>query len=248
MTEALGAHIRTMLSHPPSILDSIADEGWRNALEAELPAGYAERIALELAVRTRAGGRIAPALSIAFRALDLVAIDQMHVVIVGQDPYLTAGDAEGLAFSASGNGGLPSSLARIFAELRRGLGCAKPSNSDLTLWVQREVLLLNNALTTKEGTAWGLASIDWETFTRTVLRVNARRSRPSAIRLWGRKAQALAGEFTSTARLVITSDHPRGMRRRGDDRGIPFRGLQPFSRANAFLLTDGRAVDWSLRY
>lgn len=86
VTEALGAHIRTMLSHPPSILDSIADEGWRDALEAKLPAGYAERIALELAVRTRAGGRIAPALSIAFRALDLAAIDQMHVVIVGH-PY-----------------------------------------------------------------------------------------------------------------------------------------------------------------
>jgi len=188
VNEALGAHIRSMLSHPPSILNSIADEGWRDALEAELPAGYAERIALELAVRTRAGGRIAPALSIAFCALDLMEIDQVHVVIVGQDPYPTGSDAEGLAFSASGNGGLPSSLARMFAELRRDLRCAKPSNGDLTLWAQREVRLLNNALTTKEGTAWGLASIDWETFTRTVLRVIARRSRPSAILLWGRKA------------------------------------------------------------
>lgn len=162
-----------MQSDPSSILDMIADKGWRDALEAELPTGYAEQIALELALRIRAGERIAPALPVAFRALDLVPIDQVHVVIVGQDPYPTEGDADGLAFSASGNGALPISLARIFAELRRDLGCVKPSNGDLTRRAQRGVLLIITALTTKLGTAWGHASIDWEKFTRAVLRIVA---------------------------------------------------------------------------
>jgi uracil-DNA glycosylase len=196
-------HDSTMQSHPPSILDMIADQRWRDALEAELPAGYAEQIAFVLASRVRAGERIAPVLPVVFRALDLVPIDQVRVVIVGQDPYPTAGDADRLAFSANGNGGLPSSSARIFAELRRDLGCAKPSNGNLTLWAQRGVLLLNTALTTKVGTAWGHASIDWETFTRAILRIVASRCNDpiAAIRRTPRCSQVQTLVYADGAKL-----------------------------------------------
>jgi uracil-DNA glycosylase len=235
-----------MNNHPDSILKMIADDGWREALGADLPEGYPEQVAAALALRLDAGERIAPPLSSVFRALEMVPIADVRGVIVGQDPYPGEGDADGLAFSARNSVNLPASLAKIIAELRRDFDFGQPENGDLTPWAERGVLLLNAALTTVVGTAWGHGDIDWETFVRVVLRIVARKSPPSAILLWGSKARAFGDEFAGTAHCLITSDHPKASRRTDDTSGKPFRGSHPFRRANEFLQPSGREIDWRL--
>ena len=169
-------------------------------------------------------------------------LDDVRVLIVGQDPYPTPGHPIGLSFAVAPDvRPLPRSLNNIYRELIDDLGVAQPSSGDLTPWTQRGVMLLNRVLTVQAGTSGSHRGKGWEEFTECAIRgLVARPDAPLVAILWGRDAQSLEPTLGDTP--VIASAHPSPM---SADRG--FFGSRPFSRANALLEELGDdPIDWSL--
>lgn len=169
-------------------------------------------------------------------------MDEVRVLIVGQDPYPSPGHAVGLAFSVRANvHPIPRSLQNIFQELESDVGVRPPRNGDLSRWADRGVLLLNRVLTVGPGGSGSHHGRGWETVTAQAISALAARGTPLVAILWGREAQALApclGEVP-----VIMSPHPSPLSAR-----TGFFGSRPFSRANDLLRQQGaEPLDWSLR-
>jgi uracil-DNA glycosylase len=179
---------------------------------------------------------IAPRREEIFRAFD-IDLEEVRVVIFGQDPYPTKGNAMGLAFSVPETvTPIPSSLRNIFQELESDLGCEKPASGDLTAWESSGVLLLNRVLTTRVGETAAHSDLGWQHITNHIARELGTRG-VIAI-LWGKSAQELSGNF----RNYISSAHPSPL---SAYRG--FFGSQPFSRANELLVAQGKEpIDWSI--
>ncbi len=143
-----------------------------------------------------------------FRALRLVAPEDVKVVIVGQDPYPTAGHADGLAFSAGK--GRPRSLARVFEVLAadRPGSFKSPEVWKLDAWARRGVLLLNPVLTVEIGVTGSHQDCGWQALTIEIIEVLSKQESPPPILLWGSKAQAFwAGASPGNSR-ALTTRHP----------------------------------------
>jgi uracil-DNA glycosylase len=169
-------------------------------------------------------------------------LDDVRVLIVGQDPYPTPGHPIGLSFAVAPDvRPLPRSLQNIYRELVEDLGVDRPSTGDLTPWTSRGVMLLNRVLTVQAGTPGSHRGKGWEEFTATAIEgLVARPDAPLVAILWGRDAQALEPMLGDTP--IIASAHPSPM---SADRG--FFGSRPFSRANELLEELGdEPIDWSL--
>lgn len=173
-----------------------------------------------------------------FAALEALTPAQVRVVLLGQDPYPTPGDANGLAFSVTPETPLPRSLANIFKEMRGDLG-AVPENGDLSHWAAQGVLLLNTALSVPVGQSGGHARLGWQVLPRQVVE-EAQRHGPLAFLLWGRPAQAAIGDLVRAQDFAITSPHPSPLSARKG-----FFGSRPFSRVNAWLAQHRPPkIDW----
>ena len=171
-----------------------------------------------------------------------VPFEQVKVVIVGQDPYPTPGDAVGLSFSvAPERSQLPRSLKNIFKELQSDLDVEPPANGDLSQWVTQGVLLLNRVLTVRSGEAGSHRGIGWEQVSEQALRaLNGREGKPLVAVLWGNDAIA-SKDFLSKA-VVIESAHPSPL---SASRG--FFGSRPFSHVNKALADLGLdPINWAL--
>jgi uracil-DNA glycosylase len=168
-------------------------------------------------------------------------LEQTRVLIVGQDPYPTAGHAIGLSFAVNTDvKPLPRSLKNILIELKDDLGKAVTAEGDLSAWSQQGVLLLNRHLTTDLAEAGAHTEIGWSKFTDAVIRVlNRRLGRKLVAILWGNQAMQLAPELCDA--VVISSAHPSPLSAR---RG--FFGSKPFSKTNSALVAIGeQPIDWS---
>lgn len=165
----------------------------------------------------------------------------VRVLVVGQDPYPTAGHPIGLSFSTSaGVRPLPRSLVNIYRELEADLGIAPAEHGDLTSWADAGVLLLNRVLTVREGAAGSHRKLGWEDVSAQAIRALAARGGPLVAILWGKDAAALAPMLPGVP--IITSAHPSPL---SASRG--FFGSRPFSRANAALAERGaEPVDWRI--
>ena len=168
-------------------------------------------------------------------------MDDVKVLIVGQDPYPTRGHAIGLSFAVEqGTEPLPRSLQNILIELREDLGKTVSNNGDLTRWLPEGVMLLNRHLTVPVGNAGGHMDLGWATFTdKAVAALADRLGEKLVVILWGKEAQSLEPLLGSAQ--IVKSAHPSPLSAK---RG--FFGSKPFSKANAALRKVGRVpVDWS---
>jgi uracil-DNA glycosylase len=164
-----------------------------------------------------------------FRAF-VQPLEDVRCVIIGQDPYPTAGHAHGLAFSTDTNvRPLPKSLQNIFVERESDLGIAPSTSGDLSEWSSHGVMLLNRVLTTEVGIANAHNKLGWQSITEAVARELG--ARDVVAILWGKQAQELSGYFTHR----IESAHPSPL---SSYRG--FFGSKPFSRVNEILLAQGK--------
>ena len=218
--------------------DGLIDPGWAQAL-----APVAPRIAELgdfLRAETVAGRGYLPAGDKVLRAFN-TPLDDVRVLIVGQDPYPTPGHPIGLSFAVDPHvRPLPRSLANIYRELHDDLGIAPPAHGDLTHWSRSGVMLLNRVLTVQAGAAASHRGKGWEAVTDHAIRTLVDRGTPLVAILWGRDAQGLKQMLGDTP--AIESVHPSPL---SASRG--FFGSRPFSRANAMLEAQGAApVDWSL--
>ncbi|MER2265539.1 uracil-DNA glycosylase [Methylobacterium oxalidis] len=211
------------------------------SLWAELPFfadGGADRVAARVDARIAAGARVLPEPENIFRALALTPPQAVKVVILGQDPYPTPGDAHGLAFSYVGSGRLPASLRVILAEVAPG----RPTSGDLTPWAEQGVLLLNCALTVEAGRAGAHLRYGWARLTDEAVAAVSAGPEPVVFLLWGAQARARAALIDRARHGVIETGHPSPLNRARD-----FPGSAPFARANAWLETRGLApIAWGL--
>ncbi len=166
---------------------------------------------------------------------------EVKVLVVGQDPYPTAGHPIGLSFAVDPHvRPLPRSLVNIYRELGDDLGIAVPTHGDLTAWTDAGVMLLNRVLTVRPGAAASHRGRGWEPVTERAMHALAERGGPLAAILWGRDAQSLRPLLGTVP--AVESAHPSPLSAR---RG--FFGSRPFSRVNALLVEQGgTAVDWNL--
>lgn len=179
-----------------------------------------------------------PGPDLVFAALEAAPPGKVRVIILGQDPYPTPGDADGLAFSASRANRLPASLRNVFSELRNDLGVT-PSGGDLSGWARQGVLLLNSSLSVAPGRPGSHSDLGWSRLVSQA--VKAAHDRPLAFVLWGRHARDLARPMIRPDDLRVESAHPSPLSARSG-----FFGSRPFSRVNAWLEGRGeKPIDWA---
>ncbi len=177
-----------------------------------------------------------------FNAFSMTPLHDVKVVILGQDPYHEAGQANGLCFSVRKGVQIPPSLVNIYQELHDDLGLPIPNHGDLTAWARQGVLLLNTVLTVRAHAAASHRGLGWEQFTDAAIRALSNEDRPIVFILWGRPAGEKRALITNPKHLVITSPHPSPL---SAHRG--FFGSRPFSRTNTFLAENGVApIDWRI--
>lgn len=216
----------------------LMDSGWAAALEPVAPdiAAMGERLRAEVA----AGRRYLPAGDRVLRAFQR-PVDDVKVLIVGQDPYPTPGHPIGLSFAVDAHvRPLPRSLDNIYKELESDLGIPRAPHGDLSAWSDQGVMLLNRVLTVSPGAPASHRGWGWEKVTEHAIRTLVARDRPLVAILWGRDAANLRPLLGATP--IIESPHPSPL---SASRG--FFGSRPFSRANELLAAFGaEPVDWAL--
>lgn len=208
---------------------------WQSALVEAKP--ILEAIEAKLAAQL---SEFVPPMPLVMRAFEQ-PLDEIRVLIVGQDPYPTLGHAIGLSFAVDTDvKPLPRSLKNILIELKDDLGKAVSSEGDLSKWSGQGVLLLNRHLTTDLAEAGAHTDIGWAKFTDLVINtLNRKRGRKLVAILWGAQAQQLAPALCDCT--VISSAHPSPLSAR---RG--FFGSKPFSKTNSALIQVGeQPIDWS---
>ncbi len=217
-------------------------KSWADDLTPELEKDYMQSLKVFLQQEKAAGKRVLPHSSLWFNALNTTPLDNVKVVILGQDPYPTPGHAHGLCFSVLPDvRPLPKSLINIYRELKDDLGIEN-THGNLQSWADQGVLLLNSVLTVESGKANAHQGKGWETFTDKVIEVINELPRPIVFVLWGAYAQKKGAVIDEKRHLVIRAPHPSPL---SAYRG--FFGSRPFSAINRYLSRHNQPeIDWSV--
>lgn len=224
--------------------------GWQAAFSKREVQGALDDLSTMLAQRLGSEAIIYPAQP--FRALESLIPSAVRVVILGQDPYHGAGQAQGLAFSVPDGVARPPSLRNILTEIEleypddpsRLVLKPNAANNDLSRWVRQGVLLLNTALTVEDGQPASHAAKGWETVTDALIEAVAKDPTPKVFMLWGAHAQTKQDLLAvQSQHLILTCNHPSPLSAR---RGAkPFIGCGHFKAANAWLLQQNlQVIDW----
>ncbi|MDC7674521.1 uracil-DNA glycosylase [Asticcacaulis machinosus] len=222
--------------------DIALDAQWKSALEGEFSAPYMQVLKSFLTEQKAAGKRIFPKGSEYFAALNLTPLDEVRVVILGQDPYHGEGQAHGLSFSVRPGVKTPPSLVNIYKELQADLAIPPARHGFLEHWAKQGVLLLNAVLTVEMAQAASHQGKGWEKFTDAVIRAVNDLPHPVVFILWGAYAQKKAAFVNDEKHLVIKSAHPSPLSAHNG-----FLGSKPFSKTNDFLKSKGqKPIDWQL--
>lgn len=207
---------------------------WKELLHEEFEKPYFETL-VGFVKREYATRTVYPRGSNIFRAFDKCSLDNLKVVIVGQDPYHGPGQANGLCFSVNEGIPFPPSLQNIFKEISDDLHVPEPTNGNLDRWAEQGVLLLNSVLTVRANLAASHAGQGWEQFTDAVIGAIARNRQGIVYMLWGSYAQRKCQIVDPTRNLVLRSAHPSPL---SAYRG--FFGSRHFSAANNYLTSLGK--------
>ena len=209
----------------------------------DTPAG--QGLLARLAARQQAGAVIYPAQLL--RALALTPRAAVRVVILGQDPYHGAGQAEGLAFSVPIGVLPPPSLRNILSELSRSLAVPPPPHGHLAGWARQGVLLLNSVLSVEHGQPAAHARWGWEALTDALITATAADAGAKIYLLWGAYAQAKAPLIAAAGggrHRVLLANHPSPLAAHRPP--MPFIGCNHFAQVKDFLAARGDpAIDWS---
>ena len=176
-----------------------------------------------------------------FNALNLVPLNNVKVVIIGQDPYHTFGQADGLAFSCH-NGTPQPSLKNIFKEINSDLGILMSNSTDLTPWAEQGVLLLNTSLTVVEHIPASHSNKLWHKFTTEIVKILNEQNQPIVFILWGNHAKSFIPILNNPNHLILQSAHPSPFSAYNG-----FFGCRHFSKCNEFLIKHNiEPIDWQI--
>lgn len=214
---------------------------WEKALKGEFSKDYYKKMFVKIQEEYQTRTIYPPADDI-FNAFHFTPLEEVKVVILGQDPYHEPGQAHGLCFSVKPQVPIPPSLVNIYKELEDDLGCYIPNNGYLEKWARQGVLMLNTVLTVRAHQANSHKDLGWEQFTDAAIRVLAEQDRPMVFVLWGKPAQRKKEMIHNPKHLILESPHPSPL---SAYRG--FFGSRPFSRINAYLEQNGlKPIDWQI--
>lgn len=223
-----------------SLVQLIKNKNWKQALDGEFSKDYF--IALESFLKSEytQGKKIFPEKDKIFEALNIVDLEKVKVVILGQDPYHGFGEAHGLSFSVPAGIRLPPSLKNILKELKDDLNTEIGSSGNLQHWAQQGVLLLNAVLTVQQDKAASHQKKGWEQLTDKIISAVSEHNHHSVFILWGSFAQKKSALIDERKHLIIKGVHPSPL---SSYRG--FFGSKPFSQANRWLVRQGlKPVKW----
>ena len=223
------------------MIDVRIEKSWKDALADEFGKPYFESLVHFLRKEKSEGRTVYPPGSQIFRAFDLTPLQDVKVVILGQDPYHGPGQAHGLSFSVPHGMAAPPSLKNIFKEIESDLGVRMSGCPNLEKWAEQGVLLLNAVLTVRGGEAASHSKIGWEEFTDAVIRCISDRTDGVVFMLWGNFARSKRVLIDSSRHYVLEAAHPSPLARGA------FFGCRHFSKANDMLSSQGRKpIDWIL--
>ena len=219
------------------------DESWKYNLAEFLLSPQMDALRDFLLQEKQQNKVIYPPSSLIFNALNTTPLNQVKVVIIGQDPYHGPNQAHGLSFSVQRGVALPPSLRNIFHELHTDLGVPIPRHGDLTHWAEQGVLLLNSVLTVEAGQPTSHQKQGWEDFTDHVIDVLNQQREHIVFILWGAYAQRKGQRIDPNKHLILKAAHPSPLAAyRGG-----FFGCKVFSKSNNYLKQNGiEPIDWQL--
>ena len=214
---------------------------WRQLIEHEAQQDYFKQLWHKVE-EARACGAVFPERREIFSCFEACPLEQVKVVIIGQDPYHGAGQAHGMSFSVKPGVKIPPSLRNIFLELNNDLGIEPPATGSLRPWAEEGVLLMNTSWSVEQGKPASHAQLGWMEFTEHVLDFLNEMERPLVFVLWGAHAQKVCAKITNPRHYKIETAHPSPF---SANRG--FLGSKPFSQINDFLIKTGQQpIDWRL--
>ncbi|MBE6239193.1 MAG: uracil-DNA glycosylase [Bacteroidales bacterium] len=223
------------------MVDVRIEKSWKDALADEFGKPYFESLVRYLHSEKSAGRKIYPPGSQIFRAFELTPLENLKVVILGQDPYHGPGQAHGLSFSVSAGVPAPPSLKNIFKEIESDLGVKMSGYPDLEKWARQGVLLLNAVLTVRAGEPTSHSKIGWQEFTDAVIRYISDNCEGVVFLLWGNFARTKSALIDHSKHHVLEAAHPSPLARGA------FFGCRHFSQTNALLAGMGKSlIDWKL--
>jgi uracil-DNA glycosylase len=238
----LRIRVSFMLVSIPGIIanmDVKIEPTWKAVLEEEFGKSYFS----ELTATVREAylhKTIYPSPPFIFNAFELCPLDQVKVVIIGQDPYHGPDQAHGLCFSVPEGVRIPPSLRNIYKEIQDDIGCDLPESGNLERWAKQGVLLLNATLTVEAGNAGSHQGLGWETFTDAVIKTISDQKEHVVFLLWGSYARSKATLIDRSKHLILEAPHPSPL---SAYRG--FLGCKHFSQTNAYLAKQGlEQIEW----
>ena len=215
---------------------------WQQLIEQERQQPYLQQTLAFVEQERAAGKVIYPPAADVFNAFKLTPLDEVKVVILGQDPYHGPNQAHGLCFSVLPGVKVPPSLRNIYKELTTDIeGFIAPEHGYLSSWSKQGVLMINTVLTVEAGNAHSHAKLGWETFTDKVIQTVNEQCQGVVFLLWGSHAQKKGAMIDTQRHHILTAAHPSPL---SAYRG--FYGCQHFSKANALLAAQGKKpIDWA---
>jgi uracil-DNA glycosylase len=218
------------------------EESWKAALKVELQKPYFLELSEFLKVEKAAGKTIYPPGPLIFNAFNNVPLDEIKVVILGQDPYHNIGEAHGLSFSVPHGIKIPPSLKKIYKELETDIaGFKSPVHGCLEHWAKQGVFMLNAFLTVEASKPQSHQKIGWEKFTDAVIKTISDRREGVAFMLWGNFAKKKALLIDASKHLILEAAHPSPLA------GNAFLGCNHFSKANNYLKKNLKdEINWNL--
>lgn len=222
-------------------VNPLIESSWKYALESEFKKEYFLRLKSFL-ISEKSSYQIFPPGNKIFEAFNLTPINEVRVVILGQDPYHNVGQAHGLCFSVNEGIPAPPSLLNIFKELSTDVGFKIPTNGNLTSWAKQGVFLLNATLTVRAHQAGSHQKKGWETFTDEVIRQISIVNKNVVFILWGNYARSKKNLIDHSKHLILESVHPSPLSAYSG-----FFGCKHFSKTNHYLEANGcKPIDWQL--
>ena len=215
---------------------------WQIALREEFRKPYYKEL-YEFVKKEYSTTTVFPPADDIFNALHFTPLNEVKVVILGQDPYHNVHQAHGLCFSVlPDQSEIPPSLQNIYKELQSDLGCKIPNNGYLEKWARQGVLMLNTVLTVRAHQANSHQNKGWEQFTDAIIGEVNKIDRPVVYLLWGKPAQSKIPMLTNPNHLILKAPHPSPL---SAYRG--FFGCKHFSQTNEFLKGKGiEPIDWQI--
>lgn len=230
------------MSETLAVKQPCLEASWHDALHEEFQKPYIQQLRTFLRQQKDQKKILYPHSQNIFKAFECTPIENVKVVIVGQDPYHGPNQAHGLCFSVLPGVRVPPSLKNIYKELQTDIGFKLVDHGCLTHWAKQGVLLLNSVLTVEKGLANSHQGKGWEQFTDAVIAKLNQSQRPIVFVLWGAYAQRKGQAIDAKRHLVLKAPHPSPLSAHNG-----FFGSKPFSKINAFLQQNQQnPIDWQL--